>query len=166
MLLNNLCLWNILCFLPRISPPASQVRVPNKGAAPPSSPSLPPLPPLRARHDCGHERHIASSGCSGPHLDPNSMSPAPGAVDHAWTRTLAVAHAWTRRYRMPDRMSEWMPGRMLDRLPEQMPERMPDRMSEWMPGRMPDRMSEWMPGRMPDRMSEWMPGRMPDRMSE
>ena len=74
--------------------------------------------------------HVAISGCSGPRLDLNTISPTPDAVGHTWT--------WTQycQFRMLRYAFEHMPKRM----PDTMPVRMSERMSERMSDRMPDRM--------------------------
>ena len=51
---------------------------------------------------------------------------------------------------MPDRLSEYLPGRMRDGMPENMFDRMPDRQ----PGNILDRMSENVSNRTPDRRSD------------
>ena len=54
--------------------------------------------------------------------------------------------------RMPDRMSEYLPGEMSERMPARLLEYRSNKMSDCMP----DRMSEYMSERTPERLSECM----------
>ena len=63
-------------------------------------PLLPPLVLLLRPRTPSPPNHVAMSGCEGPGLDPNCISPVSDAVGHAW--------AWNR---MPSRMPDTLPER-------------------------------------------------------